>query len=317
MKAVTLERFGGANELHLADLPTPTPLPNEVQIQVAYTAVNPVDWKIREGHLKQMFPYRFPIIPGWDAAGTITAVGSKVTNFKVGDEVYAYCRKPTVQWGTYAEYVCFDAENVALKPKKLSFAQAASIPLVGLTAWQALFDVAKLQPGESILIHAGAGGVGSLAIEFAKNVGATVYTTCSEKNKDYVKKLGADFVIDYNREDFAEKIRSWAPNGIDVVLDCVGGETLEKSYALLKPKGRIISIVNKVDKIKCKEHNLTGDFVLVAPNGAELKEIADLIDQKKVTSPQIEEFPLTQCALAQEKNKQGHTRGKIVLRVIS
>ena len=316
MKAVALNKFGGVEQLHLTEIPTPQPGLNEVQIQVEYTAINPVDWKICSGSF-QKIPHKFPLIPGWDAAGKISAVGKNVTKFKVGDEVYAYCRKPTVQWGTYAEFVCFDAEHVALKPKKLNFAQAAAIPLVGLTAWQGLFDQAKLKRGESILIHGGAGGVGSLAIELAKNAGATIYTTASKNNHDYVKKLGANFAIDYTSEDFVKKIKSSFPQGIDVVLDCVGGETLEKSYQILKPKGRLVSIVNKPDEEKCKKYNITGSIFMVEPNGNQLKQLAELIDQGKIHAPHIKELPLSQFAEAQEENRKGHTRGKIVLRVIS
>lgn len=316
MKAVALNQIGGVEQLHLTNLPTPLPRPNEVQIQVAYTAVNPVDWKICSGSFKRI-PTKFPLIPGWDAAGKISALGKEVENFKVGDEVYAYCRKPVVQWGTYAEYVCFDGENVALKPKKFNFAQAAAIPLVGLTAWQALYDHAHLKKGETILITGGAGGVGSLAIEFAKNLGATIYTTASIKNHDYVKKLGASYAIDYNKEDFASKIKSLVPQGLDVILDCVGGETLEKSYPLLKKHGRLVSIVNKPDESQCKRHDITGTVFMVEPNGSQLKKIAELIDMGKVQAPHIEEMPLSDFAKATEKNKTGHTKGKIVLRVMS
>lgn len=316
MKAVTLNQFGGVEQLRLTEIPTPQPGANEVQIQVAYTAINPVDWKICSGSFKKI-PHKFPLIPGWDAAGKISAIGKNVTKFKVGDEVYTYCRKPTVQWGTYAEFVCFEAEHVALKPKKLNFAQAAAIPLVGLTAWQGLFDHAKLKQRESILIHGGAGGVGSLAIELAKNTGANIYTTASKNNHDYVKKLGANFAIDYSSEDFVKKIKSSLPEGVDVVFDCVGGETLEKSYSILKPKGRLVSIVNKPDEEKCKTYNIVGTTFLVEPNGNQLKQLAELIDQGKLNAPHIKEMPLSQFAEAQEENRRGHTRGKIVLRVIS
>src|ERR1700733_2368139 len=190
MKAMVIEKFGHEEQLHLGDIPTPLPSDNEVQIQVLYSAVNPVDWKIREGLMKNFLPHEFPLILGWDAAGIVKAIGKNVKKFKVGDEVFAYCRKPIVKWGTYAEYVCFDADNIALKPNNINFAEAAAIPLAGLTAWQALFDFAKLKKGESILIHGGAGGVGSFAIQFAKHAGAKVITTASKQNHDYVKKLG-------------------------------------------------------------------------------------------------------------------------------
>jgi len=317
MKAVTIDRFGGVEEMHWSELPAPQPASNEVQIHIKCTAVNPVDWKIREGWLKHMLQHEFPIIPGWDAAGTISAVGDRVAQFEIGDEIYAYCKQPVVHSGTYAEYICIPEDFVALKPKTFTFAQAAAIPLVGLTAWQALFDAANLQKKEHVLIHGGAGGVGSLAIEFAHDAGAIVYTTASERNHDYVKSLGANFVLDYNKENFLTWIKTHRLEGVDVVIDCVGSGTLEQSFHTLKKGGRLVSIVNKIDDKQCQEHGIKGAFVFVQPSGKQLKEIARLIDAGKIKGPHIEEMPLSSFARALEKNRQGHTRGKIVLRVIT
>lgn len=252
---------------------------------------------------------------GWDAAGSITKVGKSVKNFNVGDEVYAYCRKPIVQWGTYAEYVCFDASNVALKPETLSFAQSASLPLVALTAWQALFDNAKLKKGQTVLIHAGAGGVGSMAIEFAKATGAKIYTTASEKHHNYVKSLGADVAIDYSKSDFVQKIREFEPKGVDIVFDCVGNETLDKSFDVIKPNGHLVSIVQKVDEKKLKEKNIHGSFMIVTPNGKQLETISQWINQGKIKAPHVTEMPLTDYAKALKKSQDGHTQGKIVLKI--
>lgn len=315
MKAMVIENFGGAEQLHLDDFPIPKPADNEVLIEIHYTAVNPVDWKIREGLLKGLMQHEFPMILGWDAAGIIADIGRNVTHLKKGDEVFAYCRKPVVKWGTYAEYVSFDADHVALKPKNISFAQAAAIPLVGLTAWQALFEFAKLKSGETILIHAGAGGVGSLAIEFARQAGAKVYTTASQENHGYVKKLGAHVAIDYRQDNFVEKILSLEPQGIDVVLDCIGKKTLNDSFLVLKPGGRIVSIVEQVDQNLAAKYKVHGGFVFVQPSGKQLTQIAELINQGKVVAPNIEEMPFSSAASAQEKIRQGHTRGKIVLKV--
>lgn len=315
MKAIVIDGFGGVEKLKFADIPTPKPADNEVLIEIAYTAVNPIDWKICAGMLKDRLPHEFPLIPGWDAAGTITAVGKNVANFKPADEVFAYCRKPIVKMGTYAEYVSIPAEHVALKPKNINFAQAASIPLVGLTAWQALFDVALLKKGEKILIHAGAGGVGSLAITLAKNAGAIIYTTAGQNNHAYVKKLGAQYPIDYNKEDFTDVIKKMHPEGIDVVLDCLGGQTLRDSFKVLKPEGRLVSILEPIDAELAKKYNVKAGFVFVKPNGAQLKEIADLIEQDKIAVPNIEEMKLSDAAQAQEKIRKGHTRGKIVLKI--
>lgn len=314
MKAIAINGFGGIDKLTTIEVSKPQVEPKEVLIEVVYTSVNPVDWKIREGYLKERLPHQFPLIPGWDASGKIAAVGKDVHNFKVGDEVYAYCRKPIVQWGTYAEFVTFDAENVALKPKNINFGQAAALPLVALTAWQALFDSVHLKKGETILIHAGAGGVGSMAIQFAKNMGAHVITTASPANHAYVKKLGAETAVDY-KNGFADQVKKLAPQGVDVVLDCVGGETLRESLTLLKPKGRLVSIVENLDPAEAAKHNIVSSYVFVRPNGKQLTEIAQLINERKVVVPHIEEMKLQDAAKAQEKNRTGHQQGKIVLKV--
>lgn len=314
MKTIAIKSFGGIEKLATLELPKPEIAPNEVLIEILYTAVNPVDWKIREGYLKERLPCHFPLIPGWDAAGKIAAVGKDVHNLKVGDEVYAYCRKPIVQWGTYAEFIAFEAENVALKPKNINFAQAAAIPLVGLTAWQALFDSVHLKKGETILIHAGAGGVGSMAIQFAKNIGAHVITTASPANHAYVKKLGAETAIDY-KNGFVDQVKKLHPQGVDVVFDCVGGKTLQDSLKVLKPKGRLVGIVENLDPAIALKHNIVSSYVFVRPNGKQLAEIGKLIADGKVAVPHIEEMRLQDAAKAQEKNREGHQQGKIVLKV--
>lgn len=317
MKAIVIESFGDVEKLHFDEVPTPQPGDNEVQIQILYTGVNPVDWKIREGYLKKKFPHEFPIILGWDAAGIVTATGKNVRKLKKGDEVFAYCRKPTVKWGTYAEFTCFDADNVALKPKNINFAQAAGVPLAGLTAWQALFDFAKLKKGETILIHAGAGGVGGLAIAFAKNAGANVITTASTENHAYVKKLGAHHAIDYRKNNFDQELKKLAPQGVDVVLDTIGGDTLIKSLDVLKPQGRLVSIIEQLDPKIAQDKNIRFGYVFVSPNGLQLKQIAELIEQGKVLPPNIHELPFSDAKKAQELSKTGHTKGKIVLKVKS
>lgn len=315
MKAMIIDSFGGVDQLKLGEMPIPAPGDHEVQIQIKYTSVNPVDWKIREGLLKNRMPFEFPIILGWDASGMISALGKNVTNLKVGDEVYAYCRKSIIKWGTYAEFVNVEANFVALKPKKVNFAEAASIPLVGLTAWQALFDHAKLESGETVLIHAGAGGVGSLAIQFAKHAGAIVYTTAREANFPYVKKLGAKEAIDYKKEDFVKKIKHLEPNGVDVVFDTVGGHTLHDSLKVLKSGGRLVSIVEKLPPESAEQHKIQASYLFVSPNGEQLTEIAELIDQGKIQPPKIQEMPLEKAAQAQDKLQKGMGGGKIVLKV--
>lgn len=313
MKAIAYSDFNQAIEIE--DIPTPIPGAGEIQIQVVYAGVNPVDWKIRQGLLKNHIPHAFPLIPGWDAAGTISAIGEGVTEFKEGDEVYAYCRKPTIQWGTYAEYVCIEAQYAALKPQSLTFAQAATIPLVGLTSWQSLHDIGHLSASDTILIHAGAGGVGSLAIQLAKEAGAKVYTTASASNHTYVKKLGADVAIDYTKEDFVQSLKRYEPGGVDFVYDCVGGETLEKSYACVKKGGWLVSIVAPPDKEKAQELGIHVGYCFVRPNGEELRKLADLIDHGKIKAPEIQVFALQEASKAFEQSQGGHTRGKMALKI--
>lgn len=314
MKAITIEKFGGTKQVKMADVPTPMPMDNEVQIAVSNAAVNPVDWKICDGMMKAL-PYEFPIILGWDAAGTVSAVGKNVRNFKVGDQVFAYCRKPQVKWGTFAEYVCVDERQVAKKPKNLSFAQASSIPLCGLTAWQALFDFGKLKKGETVLIHAGCGGVGSMAVQIAKNAGARVITTASKKNHDYVKNLGADILIDYTTENFQERVKKECPQGVDLVIDTIGGQTCSTSMNLLKTGGRLVSLLEKFEKSKTYPNNISCYSMFVEPKGTQLQQIAELMNQGKIKAPNIQEMKLEEAAQALEKNRTGHTCGKIVLKV--
>jgi NADPH2:quinone reductase len=315
MKAVALEAYGGPEQLKLMDLPVPVPGEDEVLIELACTSVNPVDWKIREGQLKDRMPNIFPIIPGWDAAGTVREVGRNVTRFKGGERVFAYCRKPTIQWGTYAEYVTMDARHVALMPKNLSFAEAAAIPLVGLTGWQSIFDSACLDRGKTVLIHAGAGGVGGMAIQLARHVGASVYATASRRNHDYVRALGAAHVIDYTTENFVDAIRQLEPDGVDVVLDTVGAEVYRASFAALKRGGFIVSIREKPDEQLNAQFGVRSGYVFVRPDGEELGAIAYLIEEGAVHPPEIEEMRLEDAAAAQEKSRAGHVRGKIVLRI--
>lgn len=315
MKAAFIEEFGDIDKIKIAELETPQPNDKEVQIEVSYAGVNPVDWKVCEGLLKTRMQHEFPIILGWDVSGIVKEVGKDVKNLKPGDPVFAYCRNSIMHAGTYAQFVCFDADNVALKPQKLNFAQAASIPLSSLTAWQSLYDTAHIKNGQTVLIHAGAGGVGSFAIQFAKLAGAKVITTASFANHEYVKKLGADVVIDYTKDNFAEKVRALFPNGIDIVYDCVGGKTLKASYEIIKSGGTLVTIIGNVDNALANQYNIKAEYVFVSPNGKELQHIANLYDQDKLQPPVIEELPLEQVKTALQRSREGHLKGKIVLRV--
>lgn len=315
MKAMVIEDFGGPEQLKLADIPVPTPEDGEVLIELAYTGVNPVDWKIREGRLKDMFPHGFPLVPGWDAAGTVSAVGGNVTEFGVGDRVYAYCRKPRIQHGTYAEFVAVEEAAVAPMPANLGFAEAATVPLTGLTNWQSLFEFAELTAGQVVLIHAGAGGIGSLAVQFAKHAGAKVITTASARNHDYVKSLGADAAIDYASESFTDVVRATEADGVDVVYDTIGGETQRRSYEVLKPGGVLVSIVAPPDQEAAQRHKVKAGFVFVEPNGSQLRRISELLQSGAVKPAYFEEMRLEDAAEAQERSKAGHVRGKIVLKI--
>ncbi len=309
MKAMVLEKFGGIEYLHMTEMATPALAEGEVLIRIAYAGVNPVDWKIREGYLKDMIPHDFPIILGWDVAGTVMKVGKNVENLRIGDEVFSYIRKPIVKWGAYAEFVAFTAADVVRKPKNLTLAQAGALPLVSLTAWQALFDFAHVKRGETVLIQGGSGGVGSMAIQFAKWAGAKVIATASTKKHDYIKSLGADVAIDYH-EDFESRIEK-----VDLVFDCVGGEAFTKSLPCLKRGGRIVSILEQMDPAQAKRLGIEASYVFVRPNGAQLATIADLIEKGHVKPPHIEEMRLDEAGKAQEKLKAGNVLGKIVLKV--
>ena len=315
MRAIVIDRFGGPEQLHPAEIKTPEPQDGEVLIKIEYTSVNPVDWKIREGMLESLFPHDFPLILGWDAAGTVTAVGDGVRLSAVGEHVYAYCRKPRVQWGTYAEYVTMPAEAVAPMPQVLSFAEAAGIPLVGLTSWQALFEAAHLEAGQSVLILNGAGGTGSLAIQFAKHAGASVFACASAGNHEYLRSLGADVVIDYRRADVIAEVKAHAPEGMDVIYANMGGEPHRQSYALLKAGGTLVTIVDKADEAAAKTVVASALYVFVEPNGRHLREIARLIEAGFVRPPQMTVMKLEEAAEAHRLSKGQHVRGKIVLAV--
>ncbi len=314
MKAIIVEKFGKPSQVKVAEMPIPAPLENEVQIAVEYAAVNPIDWKILGGYLES-YPHEFPFVLGWDASGKVSKLGKKVQNYRVGDEVFCCCRNRTIKWGTYAEYTCVEEQNVALKPKNISFAEAAAIPLVGLAAWQALFDAGRLKKGEKVLIHAGAGGVGSMAIQLAKNAGAYVITTASSKNANYVKNLGADLIIDYTKESITQRIKEDFPEGVDLAFDTIGGEACYENFAVLKQNGRLVSLLERFNGENPAPRGITCYYLFVEPSGAQLKKIAELIQQKKVVPPTIEEMRLEEAAQALEKSRKGHVHGKIVLNV--
>jgi len=309
MKAVRIHEFGGPEVLSIDEIPVPQPAPDEVLIKVHATSVNPVDWKIREGQRKVKFPGKLPLTLGWDVSGTIEALGEKVSAFRKGDEVYG--RPDPTKNGAYAEYIVVKANIISIKPTSIGHTEAAAVPLAGLTAWQALFDHGLLKAGQKVLIHAAAGGVGTYAVQFAKWKGAYVIGTASSANIDFLKRLGADEVIDYKMEDFETTL-----SDIDLVIDTIGGETQLKSLTILKAGGRVITTLMPefVAEAKAKNVHLTSFMAQSIPD--QLTEIATLIDSGKV-KPVIEKvLPFTSARQAQTESEQGHTRGKIVLQVI-
>jgi NADPH:quinone reductase-like Zn-dependent oxidoreductase len=311
MKAIRIHNYGGPEVLQYEDAPRPRPHAGEVLIRVHAAGVNPIDWKIREGHMKDFWPHKFPLILGWDVSGTVEAVGpgpAAAGRFKKGDEVYSV---PDVSRdGAYAEYIVVRENELALKPKSLHHVHAAAAPLAALTAWQALFDAGQLVSGQRILIHGGSGGVGHVAVQLAKWKGAHVLATASTRNQELLRELGVDEPIDYTKQKFEDVARD-----VDLVLDLIGGETQERSWSVLKKGGALLSIVQPPSVEKAKALVVRAAFVAGHPSGAQLAEIANLIDsgELKLTIDRI--LPLSEVRRAHELSKSGHTRGKIVLRV--
>ena len=275
MKAVIIEKYGGKEELKMSQVPNPVIKENEVLIEMHATSINPIDWKVREGYLKDMMPLPFPIVLGWDAAGIVESIGKKVTAFKIGDRVFA--RPHTSPNGTYSEYISVPEDLVVKIPENISFEEAASIPLAGMTAWQALVNFGKIKQGDKVLIHAGAGGVGSLAIQIAKSLGAYVATTGSSKNEDLLKSLGADIVINYEKNNFENEIKDY-----DIVFDTMGGKIQENSYKVLKKGGILVSIVEAPDQDKAKEYGVTAMVFMLETNGSDLKKLAETLKSGKL-----------------------------------
>ncbi len=332
MKAFVVDRYGRKNGIRAGDMPMPEPREDDVLIQIHAAGVNPVDSKIRDGEFKLILPYRLPLILGNDLAGVVVRVGSRVRRFKPGDEVYARPHKDRI--GTFAEFIAVKEDGVALKPTALTMEEAASIPLVGLTAWQALIEKGQLKKGQKVLIHAGSGGVGTFAIQLAKHVGATVATTTSAQNIELVKRLGADIVIDYKKDDFSAILKDY-----DVVLDTQGGKALEKSLRVLKPGGKVIGIAGPPDPDFAKElgaswflktvmrflsyrvrkaakrHDVSYSFVFMRADGGQLSQIAMLIDAGAIRPVIDRVFPFESTEEALAYVETGRVKGKVVIKI--
>lgn len=307
-RAVVINEYGGKEKLAEAKVSLPELGVDQVLVKVAATSINPIDWKLREGYLKQMFPWSFPIILGWDVAGEIVEVGQKVKDYHVGDRIFA--RPETTRFGTYADYTIVDSNLLAPVPESIAFTEAAAVPLAGLTALQALFDHGSLKAGEKVLIHAGAGGVGTYAIQLAKNAGAYVITTASPRNHELVKKLGADEAIDYHTTDFEEVLTD-----IDLVFDTMGGEIQKKSFSVLKEHGRLISVLSIEDETLAATKQIEAKAIWLRTNGEQLSELAKLMADGKLVSVIGETFPLTRQGVydAHALSETHHAVGKIVL----
>lgn len=311
MQAVVINHYGDEHQLEMATLPIPTLGEHQVLVQVKATSINPIDWKLREGYLQSMFDWTFPIVLGWDLAGTITEIGTAVTDWQVGDEVFA--RPDTTNRGTYAEFSAVDDHLLAHKPANISFAEAAAVPLAGETAWQALFEHGQLKAGQTVLVQAGSGGVGSYAIQLAKAASAHVVTTTSPKHFDLVRDLGADDIIDYRSEKITDKLQN-----IDLVIDTLGGQNQIDAWQVLNPKtGRQISIVGPAEQTAAiiADTDLTFEAIWLRPSGADLTAIADLMAANKVKSVIDSTIPFSADGLIQahQLSATNHATGKIVI----
>lgn len=308
MKAVLMHGYGGPEVLEYADAPDPAAKTGEIVVDIHAVSLNPADWKVREGLRKNDVKARFPHIPGRDFSGIVRETGDGVSDFQAGDPVFAVNEQG--REGAYAEAIAIPAALAARKPDFLSHAEASALAMTGLTTLRALEDEAKLKTGETILIHAGAGGVGGFAVQYARHVGATVYTTASETNHEYVKSLGADFAIDYKKVDF-----TGAAPPCDVVFDTIGGEVHARSFALLKPGGRLVHIAAGPPGFSPPREDVRVIRPNVRRDRAHLTRILELAESGAVRPPHIQEMPLADAAAAQEISKTGHVRGKIILRV--
>jgi NADPH:quinone reductase-like Zn-dependent oxidoreductase len=308
MKAVFFERFGGPEVLQYGDLPDPTPAPGEVVVDVAAASINAADWKFRSGQYARHSGANFPLIPGRDFSGLVSALGNGVNDFKVGDAVFGVLDMG--REGTYAEKIVIKAAIIAKKPQALSHVDAAAVALTGLTAVNSIADTLQLQRGETILIQGGAGGVAGFAIQFAKHLGARVITTTSAANRDYVLGLGADKVIDYNAQDFASVV-----SGCDAVFDTVGGDVAQKSFAVLKAGGRAAFIASGVEAPKPTRSDVVSLRPPVGRSRAAMERVARLVETEAVRPPAIKLYSLSQAVEAHRLSESRHFRGKLVFKV--
>lgn len=310
MRAAVYDEFGAADRISVRSVEVPEVQEGEVLVRIRAAAVNPVDSAVREGYLNSFIPVSFPAIPGWDMAGVIEERGYSARRFEVGDEVYGYARRPIVQYGTFAEYIVLPESYLALKPKTLSFEESAGIPLTGLTAFQSLVDIGRLQPGQSVLILGASGGIGTMGIQIAREKGATIIGVASSRNHAFMRELGADHCIPYEDTDIAAEIRLLFPDGVDLIFDAASGETLKSSLGALKEGGRLVSILNRGEDLP---DGLDFHYLFVEPNSTELTALAELADEGRLKVPVSATFSLENTTEAMRLIETRHTQGKIVV----
>ncbi len=331
MKAIVLTRYGGNEGLELRRVPDPEPGPDDVLIDVHAASVNPIDWKTRAGQVKELLPYKLPVILGSDASGVVAAVGERVRGLAVGEEVYTRPDKRRI--GTYAEQIAVRADEVAAKPSGITHQEAAALPLVALTAWQGLVERCRLEEGQKVLVHAGSGGVGTAAIQIAKALGAEVATTVGERNLDLVRQLGADQAIDYKSQRFEDEL-----GDLDVVFDTLGGASIKRSMPLLRRGGHLVTILGMPDAATFREygkpllaifgylanfglrrlarrHGVHFHYLLMRSSGEQLAKITELVDAGRLRPVIDKVFLLEQVADAFRYSEEGHATGKIVIAV--
>ena len=310
MRAVAINEWGGRDKLELIEMDAPPVAPDGVLLRIRAAGLNPVDYKTREGRQAERFPYHFPLVLGWDAAGVVEKVGPAVTWFRPGDEVYGYVRRHDLQYGTYAQYTTAPEGFFAHKPPELSFAEAAAVPLAALTAHQGL-EALGLRGGETMFIAGGAGGVGHFTVQLARARGARVIATASARNQDFLRELGAE-PVDYGEGDVVARVRELAADhGIDAAFDLFGGDQQERALEVLRSGGRIVSVISPPS---APDH-VEPHYVFVRPSGYDLAEMSELVAAGRLR-PHVEEtFPLERAADAMERLEDGHVRGKLVLEI--
>jgi NADPH:quinone reductase-like Zn-dependent oxidoreductase len=312
MNAAYIEQYGDPSNVRTGKLDKPEAGEGEVLVKIQAAGVNPVDGAIVGGMLKDAIPGEFPLIPGWDVAGVVEEVGHSVSRFSPSDEVYAYARRPKIQHGTFAEYISLPESYLAERPTNISVEEAGGIPLVGLTAYQSIFDFGELSEGQTLLILGASGGVGTLAIQLAKSVGANVIGVASESNHEYMKELGADTTIDYNDNHVGEAVKEAHPDGVDLIFHCSRGDSFAQvmETGVLKEGGKVASITNSNPDIN---DDIDFKYVFVEPNAEQLEHIAVLADSGKISVPVTETFSLDEASGALDKIQSLHTRGKLII----